>query len=172
MCVDEIYSIFHMLECAAMTREQVIWNFAIGVILIVFGAAMRPVFKQIWKFLNRPSPLTPQTKGKLMEELTNQQNELNRVNKVTQSSQNLFLHLFQLLVIGLILFFISLVLFVFKNYYPLMWLASFLFFAFSIGLLSAAVKDSFKLSDTAIQGTRQKIAKRISEIKALLDIPE
>src|SRR5207244_4487422 len=66
--------------CLQMTREQIIGNIVIGLFLIVAGAVLHPLLKRAWKWINRRSPLTPQTKGQLVTNLAMYEDSLERLN--------------------------------------------------------------------------------------------
>src|SRR6266496_1048058 len=83
-----------------MTREQIIVNVVIavfvGLFLIVVGAVLNPLLKRMWARMNRPSPLTPQTKGQLVTNLAMYEDSLERLNYLSTDAKDLFLYLIQL----------------------------------------------------------------------------
>src|SRR5438105_11483576 len=83
-----------------MTREQIIVNVVIavfvGLFLIVVGAVLNPLLKRVWERLNRPSPLTPQTKGQLVTNLAMYEDSLERLNYLSTHAKDSFLYLIQM----------------------------------------------------------------------------
>jgi len=88
-----------------MTREQIIWEVVIGLIvglfLLVMGAVLQAPLRRVWQRMNRPTPLTPQTKGQLVTALEVAKGSLERLNYFSTHSKDLFLYLIQLLMAAL-----------------------------------------------------------------------
>jgi hypothetical protein len=63
-----------------MTAAQIAWQVVIGLFLLVVGMALQPLFKRAWGWLNRPTPLSPGDKGKLVEQIALVESELERLN--------------------------------------------------------------------------------------------
>jgi hypothetical protein len=102
-----------------MTREQIIGNVVIasvvGLFLIVVGAVLQPLLKRLWERMNRPSPLTPQTKGQLVTNLAIWESELERLNYLSTHAKDLFLRLIQLVMVTLLFSIAAFWLYVFRT---------------------------------------------------------
>ncbi len=165
-----------------MTREQIIVNVVIavfvGLFLIVVGAVLNPLLKRVWERMNRPSPLTPQTKGQLVTNLAMYEDSLERLNYLSTHAKDLFLYLIQLVMSALLLSAIAFCLYVFRLLMrdapyvelPLLFVVVLLVFAgvfCAVGLWEAG-----RMSDKKIAATREGIQKRIDDINAALHPPD
>jgi|SRR5579864_5673693 len=65
-----------------MTHDQIV-NLLIslgsGTLLLIAAKALGPLFKKISERMNRPSPLTPQSKGQLVTAIAQSETELERL---------------------------------------------------------------------------------------------
>ena len=83
-----------------MTHDQIV-NLLIslgsGTLLLIAAKALGPLFKRISERMNRPSPLTPQSKGQLVTAIAQSETELERLRYLNTHPRDLFLALIQLL---------------------------------------------------------------------------
>ena len=161
-----------------MTREQIIGNIVIGLFLIVAGAVLHPLLKRAWKWINRRSPLTPQTKGQLVTNLAMYEDSLERLNYLSGHAKDLFLYLIQLMMSALLLSVIAFCVYVFRLLmrdapyveFPLLVVVVLLVFAgvfCGVGLWEAG-----RMSDKKIAATKEGIQKHIDDINAALHPPD
>jgi hypothetical protein len=175
--VHIVNSIAELLDSGRMspvTREQIAWNIGIGFVLIIVGAVLHPLLRKAWSFLRKPAPLTPQNKGKLMEQLAFQEQELEKINRFVQSSKDLFLYLFQLSAVGAAFFVLALALGLLSYRFQGSALGiaiGLVFLTMSVLFFALAIRDSYRMADASIRNTKEKIEERIKEMKALLNIP-
>src|ERR1035441_9205947 len=87
-----------------MPREQIVWQVGIGLFLLAVGAVAGPLLKRVWAWMNRPKPLTPQTKGQLVTSIAMQEKVLERLDYYSTHSKDLFLYFFQVAMIALLCF--------------------------------------------------------------------
>jgi len=152
-----------------MTAAQIVWQIIIGLFLLVMGSVLGTLFKKMWARMQRPTPLSPQDKGRLVEQIAMQEYELEKLNHFVAHPKDLFLFLFQLLIYVLLSFVASFVIYATptllgKFRYPdltLMLLCGVL-------LCVACILLARYYSDKRIDANRRVIEKRIDEAKSKL----
>jgi len=165
-----------------MTRDQivggVIISFVVGLLLIVVGAVLQPLFKRAWERMTAPSPLTPQSKGQLMGQLLVWDAELERLNYLGTHAKELFLHLFQVCVVASLLSVLAFLIYIIRILILegprmvdlalalIVVLLIFAEFFFAIALVEAG-----RMSDKRIGITKKNVQKRIDDINKLLNPP-
>jgi hypothetical protein len=155
-----------------MTREQIIWQIAIGLFLLVLGAVLGPLFKSAWAWMNRPTPLSPKDKGKLLEQITMQEQALERLNYFSSHSKDLFLYLYQVAITALLLLIAAVCIYAFL---PLprveaLLLCTFMV-AFSVLFCIMGFVEAGRMSDKKIDANKETIKKSIDEAKRKLNMP-
>jgi hypothetical protein len=165
-----------------MTREQIIWNFVIalvvGVFLLVMGAVLGPPIKRLRERAQRPSPLTPQTRGQLVTNLATYEESLKRLNHFSTHPKDLFLHLIQLVlavllfcIMAFFLYTLSLLMRDAPNVE-----AHFIFVIVLLvlagGFCGFGIVEAGQMSDKKIDDTKASIQKRIDETNKLLEPPK
>jgi hypothetical protein len=161
-----------------MTHEQIIWNivisFFVGLFLIVVGAILQPLLKRMWQHMNRPMPLTPQTRGQLVTNRAIWEAELERLNYLSIHTKDLFLRLIQWVMVVLLML-VAMALLYTVRLLALgadMFLILVLVMLIFAGLFSVlGVKECDRLSDKKIDATKGSIQKRIAEIDRQLNPP-
>jgi hypothetical protein len=164
-----------------MTREQIIGNVVIslivGLFLIVMGAILQPLLKRLWQRMNRPMPLTPQTRGQLLLNRTIWEGEIERLDYLSTHKKDLFLLLIQLMMAVLIASVAAFWLYVFRQLFREGPPADFILLVIVILLTFAGVVagvglwQAGRLSDKKIEATKGSIQKRIDEIDRQLNPP-
>jgi hypothetical protein len=82
-----------------MTSQQLFWNVVIGVFLILVGAVLNPLLNQLWRWANRPRPLSPEAKAMLVQQIAQQEDALKQLLHYESHPKDLFLFLIQLLMV-------------------------------------------------------------------------
>lgn len=162
-----------------MTHEQIIGsiviNFIVGVFLLVMGAVLRSPLKRMWERMNRPTPLTPQTRGQLTTNLATYEASLERLNYLSTHLKDLFLYLIQLVFVVLLFSIMAFFLYTFKlvvrdappvelSYVLVLTLLVLAGLCCGLGLSEAG-----RMSDKKIDATKESIQKRIDEINKQLN---
>jgi uncharacterized membrane protein YbhN (UPF0104 family) len=162
-----------------MTREQIIGsiiiNFLVGVFLLVMGAVLRSPLKRMWERMNRPAPLTPQTRGQLVTNLATYAASLERLNYLSTHLKDLFLYLIQLVMAALLFSIMAFFLYAFKlairdappvelSYVLVLVMLVFAGLCCGLGLWEAG-----RMSDKKIDATKESIQKRIDETNKQLN---
>jgi uncharacterized membrane protein YagU involved in acid resistance len=155
-----------------MTPEQIIWQIGIGLFLLVLGAVLGPLFKSSWAWMNRPTPLSPKDKGKLLEQITIREQALERMNYFSTHSKDLFLYLYQVSIVALLLFVVAMCVYAFI---PLPRVEAFLLFIFLVALSVVfcimGFVEASRMSDKKIDAYKETIKKSIDEAKRRLNTP-
>jgi uncharacterized integral membrane protein len=166
-----------------MTHQQIIGEVVIalvvGLFLLVMGAVLQPLFKKMWGWINRPSPLTPQTKGQLVTSLEVAKDSLERLNYFSTHSKDLFLYLIQLVMAALLLLTTASAVYVVRlfsqslptGYIDLPLLAVVVLLALTGVLCALGLVEAGRMSDKKIDATKNSIQKNINEINRRLNPP-
>jgi hypothetical protein len=160
-----------------MTSAEIIGDILIGVFLLIVGAVSRPLFKKLWEWMNKPSPLSPQTKGQLTTSLAMSENALERLKYLDSHPRDLFLYLVALL-FAVLFFSISSVLiyllpaFHLSSPYEDLRLAV-LFLALVLADLFCifGLVECSRFSEKKIKGQKDRVQKAIDDIKKSLTSP-
>jgi hypothetical protein len=160
-----------------MTHEQIIEELVIGFFLILVGIVLQPLLKMIWKRMNKPSPLTAQTKGQLVTALGVAEASLERLNYLDAHPKDLFLYLIQLVLTVLFLAFAAILLYGFRMLLfvrpttdPFQ-LLTVVIFAFAVVICLFGLAEASRLSGKRIDATKQAAQKTIDEINRRLNPP-
>jgi Trk-type K+ transport system membrane component len=149
----------------------------VGLVLMVVGAVLGPLFKRIWEWMNRPTPLTPQTQGQLVTSRAMAQASLDRLNYLSTHPKDLFLYLVQLVMAALLFIDMALLLYVSKqlahNGTPAdLSLVLILFVLVVAGVMcTIGLLEAGRLSDKKINPLKERIQKSIDEINNKLSPP-
>jgi hypothetical protein len=152
-----------------MTREQIIWQVGIGVFLLALGATAGPLLKRAWTWMNRPTPLTPQSKGQLVTYIATQEYALERLNYFSTHPKDLFLYLFQIAVGALICFIGAFASYVCAPPSVKAFVLMFLLLAVMLCLLG--LFEAGRMSDKKIDTSKKSIQKSIDDANTRLNTP-
>jgi hypothetical protein len=154
-----------------MTKQQIIVTLIISIVATGLIELLKPAFKALWAWMNRPTPLTLQGKVALANQVELQELQLERLNHLSRHSKDVYLYLFKL---GLAIFMLvsaAVFLFFYTVYEPLSTVLS-LFLLFTALLFCfVAFVEADRLSAKNIEATKAKVEKFISEGRAKLNIP-
>jgi hypothetical protein len=153
---------------AQMTKEEILVAVAGSVVGTAVIELLKPSVKALWARMNRPSPLSLQDKVRLAEQVTMQEQALERLNHLSLHSKDVFLYLFKL-GLGIFLAF-SAAMFLFA-YQPLFSFPPFLLIVLGSLLSIVAFVEANRLSAKNIDATKAKVKKFIDEGKAKLNLP-
>jgi hypothetical protein len=166
-----------------MTREQIVWDFVIalvvGLFLIVVGAILQPLLKRLWERMNRPSPLSPQTKGQLVTSLESAKYSLERLNYFSTHPKDLFLYLIQLVMAALLLTIVACGIHSFRlllrsappGYIDLPLFTVVVLFAIAGVMCAFGLVEAGRMSDKRIDASKNSVQKVIDETNARLQLP-
>jgi hypothetical protein len=160
-----------------MTHEQIIEELVIGFFLILVGIVLQPLLTMIWKRMNKPSPLTAQTKGQLVTSLAMAEASLERLNYLDAHPRDLFLYLIQLVLTALFLAFVAIFLCGFRlllytrPLIDLFQLLVVILFAVAAIICLFGLAEGSRLSGKRIDATKQAVQKTIDEINRRLNPP-
>ena len=160
-----------------MSRTQIVGEFIIGLFLLIIGAASRPLFKRLWQWFNRPSPLSPQTKGELTTQLASNDYALTRLTYLGSHQKDLFLYLLQLILLALFCSISAAMLYISPQLSPgdpyirLHLVAFYLFLIIADVVCLIGMVEASKMSDKKLDGEKARIQKRIDDINKLLHPP-
>jgi hypothetical protein len=160
-----------------MTHAQIIGELVIGFFLLVIGIVLQPLLKMLWKRVNTPSPLTPQSKGQLVTAIATAEYSLDRINYLDAHPRDLFLYLIQLTLSALFCAFVAIFLYLFRLLIlarPLIdvfQLGCVVFFAFAILLSLLGFIEAGRMSRKKIEITKQRIQEQIDGLNKRLNPP-
>jgi uncharacterized membrane protein len=166
-----------------MSPDQIIGNAVIdavvGFFLIVVGAVLQPLLKRLWERMNRPLPLTPQTRGQLVMNRTIWEGQLERLDYLSTHAKDLFLYLIQLVMVALLLLIAALLLYVVRmlaldagsHQVDVLLVFVVVLLTFAGVMCGVGLSEARRLSEKRIEATRGKVQKRIDEINRLLNPP-
>jgi hypothetical protein len=76
--------------------SKLVWIYiGIGLIANVAYGLLKPLFKTLWARINRPTPLTLENKVRLAQQVEMQKRSLERLNHMAANPKDLYLYLFQ-----------------------------------------------------------------------------
>jgi hypothetical protein len=154
---------------AKMTLKEIIGQILIGLFLIGLGTFLQPYLKRFWAWMNRPRPLTPSQKGSLLTYIETQEQVLERLNHFGTSSKDLFLYLFQLAMMGVLLFMGAVFLYAYQTtFYAEKFLLILLLISLSLVMFIAAFVEANRISDKNINAHKETIRKNIEEARRKL----
>jgi hypothetical protein len=148
-----------------MNKQQIIWQIVIGLLLLAWEV-LKPLLERMRAWVNRPSPLSPKDKGKLLEQILMQEQALERLNHFSQHPKDLFLFLYQVAGVAL-LFFMAAVCTQFYGGPGLL----LLFVTLSAMMVLLGILEASRMSDKKIEATRAGIQKSIDDAKQKLNTP-
>jgi hypothetical protein len=160
-----------------MTRDQIIWQVGIDLLMVVVGMILQmflqPLFKRVWTRMNRPGPLTARDKGKLVEQITMQEHALERLNYFSSNPKDLFLYLYSVALTALLLFIIALCFYLAIPKLPLALTLPLISILVSLSVLFfiMGVVEAIRLSDDKIDAHKEIIRKSIEDAKKKLNTP-
>jgi len=160
-----------------MTASQIAIEVAIGLALFVVGVFLREPLERFRKILKRPSPLTPQTRGQLTQNLAMTEQSLERVNYLNTHPRDLYLYLFQVVLAVLVFDGVAAIFFLWVSAYPaspqrdLLFSFSIVLIVLGIVLAMIGIFEGKSLSQKRIDATRAKLQKQIDQYKRLLADP-
>ena len=157
-----------------MTRAEIIGSILINCFVLIVGAICSPLLKKLWARMNRPSSLTPATKGQLTKLVAETELALEHLNYLDTHPKDLFLYFIGLVLTILFLAISAAAIYVAPMYFlhPYMnvrGLAIFLILALGDLLCIAGIVESSRLSDKRIQGQRDRLQNAIDETKKKLN---
>ena len=156
-----------------MTVEQIVWQILIGLFLLAVGAILRPVFNRVWGWMNRPAPLSPRDKGKLVEQIATMENTLEELDHFTAHPKDLFLLMIQLLMGALLSCIVAVCLYVCKPAFLGFFreLDTLMIVFLAIMLCIAGILLAWRMSDRNIDALKSALRKRIDEARIKLNTP-
>jgi hypothetical protein len=160
-----------------MSRVQIVGEILIGLFLLIVGAVFGPLFKRLWQWFNRPSPLTPQTRGELTTQLAISEGALSRFNYLGSNQKDLFLYLIQLIFFVLFCSIFAVMLYISPQLTPgdpyirLHLVAFYIFLILADLVCLLGMIEASKMSDKRLDGEKARVQKRIDDIKKLLNPP-
>jgi hypothetical protein len=157
-----------------MTKSQLVWGLAINLLASsLFVGLLLPLVRRLWAWMNRPSPLTPRDKGRLVEQIAMMEADLKKLNHYAEHAKDIFLLMIRLVVIDLfacVLFFYTVA--VRPNTLgDLSSLATALSFMLATLTTTVIFYLSDRLSDQKINDQRAAVAGRIADAKRKLQAP-
>jgi hypothetical protein len=160
-----------------MTASQIAIEIAIGLALLVVGVFLREPLERFREILKRPSPLTPQTRGQLTQNLAMTEQSLERVNYLNTHPRDLYLYLFQVVFAVMLFDGLAAILFLWIDAYPasprrdLLFALSIVLIVLGIALATIGIFEGMSLSQKRIDATRAKLQKQVDQFKKLLADP-
>jgi len=160
-----------------MTGSQIVIEIAIGLAMLVVGVFLREPLERFREILKRPSPLTPQTRGQLTQNLAMTEQSLDRVSYLNTHPRDLYLYLFQVVFAvmvfdGLAAIFLC---WIYANpaspEHDLLFALSIVLIVLGIVLAMIGIFEGKSLSQKQIDATRAKLQKQIDQYKKLLADP-
>src|SRR5437870_3744666 len=90
---------FSVPKMAGLDAKLVVIYVGIGVIANVAYGLLKPLLKAFWVRINRPRPLTLENKVRLAQNLEMQKRSLQRVKHMAANPRDLYLYLFQIVLV-------------------------------------------------------------------------
>jgi hypothetical protein len=160
-----------------MTASQIAIEVAIGLALLVIGVFSREPLERLREIMERPSPLTPQTRGQLTQNLAMTEQSLERVNHLNTHPRDLYLYLFQAVFAVMVFDGLAAIFFLWIFAYPasprrdLLFASGIVLIVLGIVLAMIGVFEGKSLSQKRIDATRAKLQKQIDQYKKSLADP-
>jgi len=154
-----------------MTREQIVGEFVLGIVLIIVGIVLQPLLKKIWAWMNKQGPLDAKSKGRLYESLSMTEDSLKRLDHLSAHPKDLFLYLIQLVLATFFSLIVAFCLYVFSRFMPAApsYLPIILVFVCLAAVFCVVgLVEANRLSDKKIDDTRQGLQKTIDDIRKKL----
>jgi hypothetical protein len=164
-----------------MTRGQIIGEVVIalvvGLFLLAVGALLQSPLKRVRERMNRPSPLTPQTKGQLVTSLETAKYSLERLDYFSAHPKDFFLYLIQLVMAALLLMTMACDIYSFRlllrsaaaGYLDFSQFIVVVLFAMAGVMCIFGLVEAGRMSDKRVDATRNSFQKSIDEINRKLN---
>jgi hypothetical protein len=158
-----------------MTHEQIIGSIFIGLVVLVIGEVSKPLFKALWRRMNTPGPLTPQSKAQSVFNRAMWEQYLERLKYFSTNTKELFLYLVQLIFAAFLVIICAALLYTLKvlvahpPYVSLFSLSIFLLLILAGGFCVTGILEANKVSDKKLSQNIKSAQKHIDDIDKLLN---
>jgi hypothetical protein len=156
-----------------MTKAEIELGVVLMLVGAVLGTILTPLLNRLWAYMNRPVPLTPQTKGQLMVTIAMYEAQLERLVHLNTNAKDLALYMFQIVFLGSFLL-ITGVLFYEAPLWAVqrVYMHNVLFLVcliFADGICLFGISQASTLSDKKIEAEKAKVQKNIDKCQAMLN---